>query len=205
MRRSLLAGVRTRVLASFLVLLVVSTAASLFVLREVLFSRISDNVATELASQLEALTELEQGQPRTGAPWEDLESLFDEFLSRTSPPPAGAFGAFVGDTPYKILETLGDSPEEREEAIVVIQDELDRMSRYVDDLLLLTKAPRPDFLRAAPVDLDLFTHDLMAKVPSLGDRDWRVEETGVGVVVADHDRLTQAMMNLVENAVRHTH
>ena len=38
-------------------------------------------------------------------------------------------------------------PREREEAIAVIQDELDRMSRYVDDLLLLAKAPRPDFLR----------------------------------------------------------
>ena len=48
------------------------------------------------------------------------------------------------------LETLGDSPAEREEAIAVIQDELDRMNRYVDDLLLLAKAPRPDFLRLGP-------------------------------------------------------
>ncbi len=44
------------------------------------------------------------------------------------------------------IETLGDSPKERQEAIAVVQDELDRMSRYVDDLLLLTKAARPDFL-----------------------------------------------------------
>ena len=102
------------------------------------------------------------------------------------------------------LETLGDSPEEREEAIAVIQDELDRMSRYVDDLLLLAKAPRPDFLRTGPVDLDLFTHDLFAKARSLGDRDWRLDGTGVGIVVADQQRLTQAVMNLAENAVRHT-
>jgi len=102
------------------------------------------------------------------------------------------------------LETLGDSPSEREEAIMVIQDELDRMSRYVDDLLLLTKAPRPDFLRVAPVDLDLFTHDLFAKARSFGDREWKLDRTGVGIVLADQDRLTQAMMNLVENAVRHT-
>jgi len=86
----------------------------------------------------------------------------------------------------------------------VIQDELDRMSRYVDDLLLLTKAPRPDFLRVAPVDLDLFTHDLFAKARSFGDREWKLDRTGVGIVLADQDRLTQAMMNLVENAVRHT-
>ena len=102
------------------------------------------------------------------------------------------------------LETLGDSPREREEAIAVIQDELDRMSRYVDDLLLLAKAPRPDFLRTGPIDLDLFTHDLFAKARSLGDRDWRLDGTGVGIVVADQQRLTQAVMNLADNAVRHT-
>ena len=102
------------------------------------------------------------------------------------------------------LETLGDSPREREDAIAVMQDELDRMNRYVDDLLLLTKAPRPDFLRLGPLDLDLFTHDLFAKVGTLGDRDWRLEGTGVGLVVGDQHRLTQAVMNLADNAVRHT-
>ncbi len=102
------------------------------------------------------------------------------------------------------LETLGDSPQEREEAIAVIQEELDRMSRYVDDLLLLAKAPRPDFLRTGPVDLDLFTHDLFAKARSLGDREWRLDGTGVGIVVADQQRLTQAIMNLADNAVRYT-
>ena len=102
------------------------------------------------------------------------------------------------------LETLGDSPREREEAIAVIQDELDRMSRYVDDLLLLAKAPRPGLPAAGPIDLDLFTHDLFAKARSLGDRDWRLDGTGVGIVVADPQRLTQAVMNLADNAVRHT-
>jgi signal transduction histidine kinase len=102
------------------------------------------------------------------------------------------------------LETLGDSPAEREEAIAVIQDELDRMNRYVDDLLLLAKAPRPDFLRLGPLDLDLFTHELFNKATSLGDREWHLDGTGVGIVVADQQRLTQAVMNLATNAVTHT-
>jgi two-component system, OmpR family, sensor kinase len=102
------------------------------------------------------------------------------------------------------LETLGDSPAEREEAMAVIQDELDQMSRYVDDLLLLAKTAQPDFIRVGPVDLDLFTHDLFAKARSLGDRDWRLDGTGVGILVADQQRLTQAVMNLAENAVRFT-
>jgi signal transduction histidine kinase len=102
------------------------------------------------------------------------------------------------------IETLGDSPAERDEAIAVIQDELDRMSRFVDDLLLLAKAPRPDFLRTEPVDVDLFTHDLFAKARKLGDRDWRFDGTGVGIVDADQQRLTQAVMNLADNAVNQT-
>jgi signal transduction histidine kinase len=102
------------------------------------------------------------------------------------------------------VETLGESPAERQEAIAVIQDELDRMNRFVDDLLLLARAPRPDFLRMRPIDLDLFTNDLFAKARSLGERDWRLDGTGVGILVADQQRLTQAVMNLATNAVRHT-
>jgi two-component system, OmpR family, sensor kinase len=102
------------------------------------------------------------------------------------------------------LDTLGESPAERQEAIAVIQDELDRMNRFVDDLLLLARAPRPDFLRLRPIDLDLFTNDLFAKARSLGERDWRLDGTGVGILVADQQRLTQAVMNLATNAVKHT-
>jgi two-component system, OmpR family, sensor kinase len=78
------------------------------------------------------------------------------------------------------------------------------MNRFVDDLLLLARAPRPDFLRLRPIDLDLFTNDLFAKARSLGERDWRLDGTGVGILVADQQRLTQAVMNLATNAVRHT-
>jgi two-component system OmpR family sensor kinase len=102
------------------------------------------------------------------------------------------------------VETLGESPAERQEAIAVIQDELDRMNRFVEDLLLLARAPRPDFLRLRPIDLDLFTNDLFAKARSLGERDWRLDGSGVGILVADQQRLTQAVMNLATNAVRHT-
>jgi two-component system, OmpR family, sensor kinase len=360
-RRPLLAGVRTRVLISFLALLVVSTAASVLVLRQVLMSRIGDQVERQLTSDVEPLRSM------SGAP---VDEIFATFLERTPAPADGAFIAFVngekvgvkladpGDaelgrsfneladlrkptsgavdtnlgearfvaitatsarssgvlvaagatanerdevesavriaigvslvvlllaslfiwmaagraiaplealsrtaraisdtdlsgripvrgrdelaelgrtfngmldrlevafagqkdflsdvshelrTPITVIrghiETLGDSPAEREEAIAVIQDELDRMSRFVDDLLLLAKAPRPDFLRTGPIDLDLFTHDLFAKARSLGDRDWRLDGTGMGIVEADQHRLTQAVMNLADNAVGYT-
>jgi two-component system, OmpR family, sensor kinase len=102
------------------------------------------------------------------------------------------------------IETLGDDPDERREAVAVIQDELDRMNRFVDDLLLLVRASRPDFLRPAPLDLDLLTHEMFAKARSLGPRSWILEGTGIGLVSADTQRLTQAVMNLAANAVNHT-
>ena len=102
------------------------------------------------------------------------------------------------------LETLSDSPREREEAIAVIQDELDRMSRYVDDLLLLAKAPRPDFLRLGPIDLDLFTarpvhQGAQPRRPRLAHRRHRGRDRR-----GRPQRITQAVMNLADNAVRHT-
>ncbi len=87
----------------------------------------------------------------------------------------------------------------------MIQDELDRMNRFVDDLLLLVRASRPDFLRPEPLDLDLLTHDVFAKARLLGDRAWIAGRHGDRARCSgDPQRLTQALMNLAENAVRHT-
>jgi two-component system, OmpR family, sensor kinase len=102
------------------------------------------------------------------------------------------------------LETFGDDPNERREARVVINAELERMSRLVDDLLLLARSDRPDFLRIEPLDLDVLTHDLFSKARILGVRRWLMDQADVGLVHADPHRLTSAVMNLAQNAVRHT-
>ena len=105
------------------------------------------------------------------------------------------------------VETLGDSPEERAEAIAVIQDELDRMSRYVSDLLVLAKAEQPDFLAPEAVDLGELTRDVLVRVRALGARAWVLDgapDVGEELVVADPERLGQAVLNLAANAVQHT-
>ena len=65
--------------------------------------------------------------------------------------------AFVSDASHELrtpitivrghLELLGDDPQERRETITLVTDELDRMSRFVDDLLVLAKSERDDFLK----------------------------------------------------------
>jgi signal transduction histidine kinase len=105
------------------------------------------------------------------------------------------------------LEVLGDDPEERAETVAVITDELDRMNRYVDDLLVLAKAEEPDFLLREPVDVGELLTELAQRATGLGDRRWVVDSVphpGVLAIVADPGRLTQAVLNLAQNAVQHT-
>jgi signal transduction histidine kinase len=102
------------------------------------------------------------------------------------------------------LELLGDDPAERAEVGVMLLDELDRMSRMVNDLLLLARAERPDFLKLAEVDVGACTGEVQAKACALADRNWLDGGRTDTVAYADRQRLTQAWMQLAQNAVQHT-
>ncbi|MGA4842472.1 ATP-binding protein [Streptomyces sp. G45] len=102
------------------------------------------------------------------------------------------------------LELMGDDPAEREETIRLVTDELDRMSRIVEDLLLLAKAERPDFIAPEPVQLAELTADVFVKARTLGERDWQLAEVADREAVLDPQRITQAMVQLAQNAVQHT-
>jgi two-component system OmpR family sensor kinase len=102
------------------------------------------------------------------------------------------------------LEVFPESPSERHRTLELVLDEVKRMGRMVDDLILLAKSNEPDFLRLEPVDVSALTNELHAKASALGARDWRIDATGRGIIVADRQRLTQAVVQLAQNAVEHT-
>lgn len=105
------------------------------------------------------------------------------------------------------LDLLGDDPAERAESIAIVHDELDRMGRYVNDLLLLAKAESGDFLQFEPVDLGELATTLDQRVRRLGERTWELDAApplGTVALLGDRDRLVQAMLNLATNAVQHT-
>lgn len=142
-----------------------------------------------------------------------LAEQFNSMLDRLE----GAFTEqrrFVDDaghelrTPITIvrghLELMGDTPEERREVVRLVTDELDRMGRIVEDLLLLAKAQQPHFVRPSTVSLAELTSDIDAKVRGLGERDWRLEAIGDASWNLDPQRVTQAMVQLAANAVHHT-
>ena len=160
-------------------------------------------------------SDLAQRLPVTGN--DDLTALtrtFNRMLDRLQ-------AAFVGQreflddaghelkTPLTVLrghlELLDtDNPEDVAETRLLLLDEIDRMSRLVGDLILLAKSDRPDFLQTQPVDLGGLTTELVAKARGLGDRDWVLDSTADVKIVADHQRLTQAVLQLADNAVKHT-
>ena len=102
------------------------------------------------------------------------------------------------------LDLLASGAAPAAEVMPVVEDELDRMARLVEDLLLLAKAQRPNFLHLQHVDLDVLTEELFKKASPLVGRELRLEHTGVGRIRADRQRLTQAVMNLLRNAAVHT-
>ncbi|MDX6371553.1 MAG: hypothetical protein QOD98_541 [Nocardioidaceae bacterium] len=96
------------------------------------------------------------------------------------------------------------SPAEIAETRELLLDEIDRMSRLVGELILLAKSDRPDFVTPRPVDLTGLTVETLAKARGLGDRAWTLDETASVTVPLDEQRLTQALLQLCDNAVKHT-
>ena len=103
------------------------------------------------------------------------------------------------------LEVLNAAdPAEVQATRALVMDELDRMARLVNDLIVLAQSGRPDFVRLEAVDLDRLLREVFDKAQALADRSWELDSTVPVVAMADGHRLTQAMLQLTDNAVRHT-
>jgi signal transduction histidine kinase len=96
------------------------------------------------------------------------------------------------------------NPGEIAETRELLLDEVDRMARLVGDLILLAKSERPDFVSPRPADLTGLTVDVLAKARGLAERRWSLDETASVTAEVDEQRLTQALLQLCDNAVKHT-
>jgi two-component system OmpR family sensor kinase len=143
----------------------------------------------------------------------ELARTFNAMLDRLE----AAFGSqrrFLNDAGHELrmplavvmghLELVTDDPEDRRQTMELVKDELGRMDRIVDELLTLAKAERPDFLWLEPIQTDALLEEVLDKVRPLAKRDWRFEGTASEPIAADKQRLVQAVMNLVDNAIRAT-
>lgn len=92
------------------------------------------------------------------------------------------------------------------ESMLVIQDEMERMSRLLGDLLLLARADTGGLpLRHEPVELDNILFEVYRQVSRIA-KPVAVELTAVdqATILGDEDRLKQLLLNLVDNGIKYT-
>ncbi len=146
-----------------------------------------------------------------------LADAFNHMLDRLTEAFAGQ-RAFVADASHELrtpltvirgqMEVLAaqSHPSEREVRRVegLVQAEIGRIARLVDDLLLLAKAEQTEFLRPRSVELVDYVSGLWEGVRVLAERRFELAGVPAGRLRADPDRLTQALRNLIGNAIEHT-
>jgi len=91
-----------------------------------------------------------------------------------------------------------DAPE-----LEVALDELGRMERIVERLLLLAKSEQAGFA-FEEIDLEAFLSDLFIRWTEVAPRAWRLDVDLAGPLLADPEALRNAVDALLENAVKYT-
>jgi signal transduction histidine kinase len=105
------------------------------------------------------------------------------------------------------LEVLDrEDPDDVAETREMLLDEIDRMSRLVNELILLAKSDRPDFVDLRPTPVATLLESVHRKATALGDRTWVLGDVPdpATTVPLDEQRITQALLQLCDNAVKHT-
>jgi signal transduction histidine kinase len=83
-------------------------------------------------------------------------------------------------------------------------DELDRMERIVERLLLLARADQPNFVAPQEVELDHFLEDVFMRWSEVAPRAWKLGSLAPGTLRADPEQLRITLDALLENAVKYS-
>src|SRR5207249_3605494 len=144
----------------------------------------------------------------------ELATAFDRMLARLQQ----AFDSqrrFLADASHELrtpltvvrgqLELLADQLDGGRRGLLrQTEQELDRMARIVEDLLLLARLEEGMQLRSEPVELELVLREAHLRAMLIALRAARVEAEPGLYARADAERLLQVLTNLVANAVKHT-
>ena len=97
-----------------------------------------------------------------------------------------------------------DDPADVTATRTLVLDELERMRRMVEDLLILAKADQPDFVQPQATDVARLTDETLAKASTLGDRHWVLDQLADTEADLDPQRVAQAWLQLAANAVQYS-
>jgi signal transduction histidine kinase len=143
-----------------------------------------------------------------------LAQAFDRMLERLQ----GSFNrqqSFLSDAAHEIrtpltvargeLEWLQGSVTGAEEkrVLAVAVEEIDRVDRTVEDMLLLARLDEGATLVTEPVDVDLVISEAAVRAMTLAQKQVSVDVAAGLRVRADERRLTQVLENLLSNALKY--
>ena len=171
-----------------------SVRGYLFNLRDITDPKLAE-LASEAALQAQqaAITELER-----------LNQSKSRFLSTISHEFRTPLTAIMGYSEL-LSKNVSDSVIAADAA--VIHREANRLNRLVDDILLVDRVDAGHMsLKMRPVDCNALVRDVVATFRPLTDsHQLRLDlEPALPTIVADRDRLAQAITNLVSNAVKYS-
>jgi two-component system OmpR family sensor kinase len=214
--RATLADLQRGLLAAGLVLLLAAVAVALLVTRVGLrpLARVAEVADRVSRGELGARVGLPHGNDEISR----LGSAFDAMVDRVETN-LRAQRQFAADASHELrspLTVLGGfvdvlargelaDSEGGRRTLGAMRSEIDRLSRLATDLLLLSQIEAGGAnLAPRPLDLGDLVEDVgeAARVMATG-RTVVIDRDGPLPVSADRDRVTQAVMNLVDNAVRY--
>ncbi len=177
-----------------------------------------DNV-TKAALQITSADDLSRRIPYSGSPNDEVGQLvaaFNQTLSRLENlfSTQRRFLADVGHelrTPLTVIKgnvgLMRKIKDFDEESLVSIEDEVDRLTRMVGDLLLLAQAESGKIpLAHEVVELDTLLLEVLNQMQVLAHDKVKLNLGDIDqvLVCGDRDRLKQVMVNLVGNAINYT-
>ena len=104
----------------------------------------------------------------------------------------------------ELLATAAMSAEQQQESLVRIARESARLSRLVDELLMLARAEAAESFAPRPVQLDEIVMETFDELRPIAGGRLRVRWIESAVVAGERDRLKQLVLALVDNALRYT-
>jgi signal transduction histidine kinase len=174
---------------------------------------------TKTALQITSADDLSRRIPYTGSPKDEVGQLvtaFNQTLSRLENLfiTQRRFLADVGHelrTPLTVIKgnvgLMRKIKDFDEESLVTIEDEVDRLTRMVGDLLLLAQAESGKIpLAHELVELDTLLLEVLNQMRVLTHDRVQLNLGSIDqvLVCGDRDRLKQVMVNLVGNAINYT-
>jgi signal transduction histidine kinase len=102
------------------------------------------------------------------------------------------------------LDVLRQNGHGAIQEVDVALDELGRIERILQQLLLLAKTDHPDFVVLTEIDPEVFLEDVLMRWSEVAPRAWRLGSVPPGSLCADSEALRIALDALLENAVHYT-